>query len=200
MVPAASISQAIRQAATFTGGQAWPILCDAIGQAIVAWAPTPGNVVIQGVSTGVVGSGTVTGVFQIFGPPVLVPNAMTAGGLTGTTVAPIGTAIGLGLIQSLSGSLQYQGTSVGVAQGTDVSMVVSTNVPTLTAALQAAHAGILSAQGGSGAVLPAFYTSIAAGIAAMLDTAVTLPAAGVVTPAGPLGPGSSTGTTVSFVV
>jgi hypothetical protein len=199
MVPAAAISQAIRGAASFSGGQTWALLCDAIGNAVASWAVLPGSILIQGVTTGVIGSGTVTGTLTFTGSPSLVVAQMTAGGLIGATTPQVGTAIGTGLLSSLSGAMLYQGVSVGVASGTDLSFVASVSTPSLVSALQLAHLGTTGALGGSGASLPAFYTSIAAGVAAIIQTGVTL-GSGIVAPAGPLGPGSSTGTSTSFVV
>ena len=199
MVPASAISASIQGAASFPGGQTWPLLADAIGNAIATWAVVPGNIVIQGVTAGVIGSGTVTGVLTFTGPPTLVVAQMLAGGLTGQTVNQVGTAIGTGLLTSLSGSMTYQGVSVGVAVGTDVSFIASVNSATLSSALQLAHVALTGALGGSGSSLPSFYTAIAAGIAAIIQTGVTL-GSGIVAPAGPVGPGSSTGTSISFVV
>lgn len=199
MVPASAISSSIRGAASFSGGTTWPLLCDAIGNAFTTWAAIPGNVVIQGVSSGVVGVGTVMGFFQFVGSPALASAALMAGGMTGVTAPQIGTAIGTGLLSSLTGTLQYQGISTGVGSGTDVSLIITVNQATLTNALQLAHTAICAAQGGSGSSLPSFYSAISGSIVAILQTAVTSPV-GVVTPSGPLGPGSSVGTTISFLV
>jgi hypothetical protein len=138
---------------------------------------------------------------QFTGDPSLVIGAMQGGGLSGTTVASIGSAVGLGLLSSLNGAFQYQGVSVGVGQGTDVSLIIGTNVATLTSTLQATHAALCAGfGGGSGSATPALYSALAAGIAAMLATGVTVPGTGIVTPAGPLGPASSVGTSLSFVI
>lgn len=198
MVPASAISASIIGSASFPGGQTWSLLANAIGSALSTWAVTPGNVVIQGVSTGAVGAGTVTGFLQLTGSPSLVVAQMTAGGLTGQSVTQVGTAIGLGVLTSLSGSLTYQGVSTGVALGTDISSVVSVNTPSLASTLQATHTALAGTLGGSGSSLPSFYTAIASGIAAMVQTGVTL-GSGIVVPAGPVGPGSSVGTTISIL-
>ena len=198
MVPATAISQAIRGSATFPGGQTWAFLCDAIGTAVATWAVVSGNIVVQGVTQGVIGSGVVTGVLQIVGPPSLVATQMTFGGLAGVTTPQVGAAIGSGLVTSLSGATPYQGVSLGVGMGTDLSVVASVNPVTLAVALRLAHSSLTGALGGSGAILPAFYTGIAQGIAALIQTGVTL-GTGVVAPSGPLGPGSSVGTSLSIV-
>jgi hypothetical protein len=201
MVPATAISSSIRSAAGFPGGNSWPLLCDALGNALSTWAVVPGNVTIQGATAGVIGAGTVFGTMQFTGDPSLVIGAMQGGGLSGTTVTSIGSAIGLGLLSSLNGAFQYQGVSVGVGQGTDVSLILGTNVATLTSTLQLAHSAICAGfGGGSGSATPTLYSALAAGIAAMLATGVTVPGTGIVTPAGPLGPALSVGTSLSLVI
>jgi len=200
MVPATAISSAIRGAASFPGGNTWPLLCDAIGNAVATWAVVPGNVVVQGVSTGVVGAGTVLGFMQFNADPALITSAIQGAGLAGTTVSRLGSALTLGLTSSLSGSLQYQGVSAGVAQGTDISLVASANTATLITALQSAHSALAAVLGGSGASNPVLYSALASGISIFFSTGITLPGTGIVTPAGPLGPASSVGTTVSVIV
>lgn len=145
------------------------------------------------------GAGTVTGMLTFTGPASLVPAQMTAGGLTGRTTPQAGTAIGLGLLSSLNGLVPYLGVSTGVGSGTDASVVTSVNLPTLVVAFRLAHVALLGALGGHGSSLPAFYTGIASGIAAIIQTGVTL-GSGIVAPSGPLGPGSSVGTTLSTIV
>lgn len=194
------ISAAIRGAASFPGGQTWGLLADAVGNAFTTWAVVPGNVLVQGVTTGVIGSGTVVGTIQFTGGPTLVVAGMSGGGLLGTTVPQVGTAIGTGLMTALSGTLTYQGTSVGVAVGLDVSFIPTANVATLASALQLAHVALTATLGGTGANQPSFYSAIAAGIVDLVETGVTVPGTGIVTPAGPVGPSSSAGTSISFLV
>lgn len=200
MVPASAISSAIQGAASFPGGATWPLLCNAIGNAVSTWAVAPGNVLVQGVSTGVVGAGTVTGLLQFSPDPATVSSVIQGAGLAGTTVSQLGTALTLGMLSSLNGSLQYQGVSAGVAQGLDVSLVATVNTATLITALQSAHSALASALGGSGASNAVLYSALAAGIATIFSTGTTLPGTGIVTPAGPLGPASSVGATVSVIV
>ena len=200
MVPASAIAASIQGSASYPGGQTWALLAQAIGNALSTWAVTPGNILVQGVSTGVVGAGTVTGFMQLTGGPALVVAGMSGGGLTGTTVAQVGTAIGTGLISSLSGTLTYQGISTGVGSGLDVSFIPSVNSATLASALQLAHVALTAVLNGTGSSLPSFYTAIATGIASLIQTGVTLPGTGIVVPSGPLAPGSSVGTTISFLV
>lgn len=201
MVPATAISSAIRGAAGFPGGNSWPILCDAIGNAVSTWAVVPGNVTIQGATAGVVGAGTVLGIMQFNGDPATAAAVMQGSGLAGNSASQVATAISAGLLSSLSGTLQYQGVSVGVAQGTDISAVIAVNTATLITQLQASHVALCGAfGGGTGSATPVLYSAIASGIAVILSTGVTLPGSGIVTPAGPLGPASSVGTSISFVI
>ncbi len=199
MVPASAISLAIRGSATFAGGPTWPLLCDAIGNAVSAWAVVPGNILILGVTNGVIGAGTVTGLLQITGPASIMAETLTSGGLVGATASQLGLAIGLGLISSLSGQLTYVGVSTGVGSGIDLSAVTQANAYTLAPILRLNHAPLTAGFGGSGAQLPAFYDAISVGIAAMLLTGMTVPGSGVVVPSGPLGPGGSVGTSLNTV-
>jgi hypothetical protein len=133
--------------------------------------------------------------------PATASVAMQGAGLSGNSASQVATAISSGILSSLSGTLQYQGLSVGVAQGTDVSLVAAVNTATLITQLQASHTALCgSFGGGSGSRTPVLYAAIASGIAAILSTGVTVPGAGIVTPAGPLGPASSVGTSTSFVI
>lgn len=200
MVPASVISAAIQGSSSFPGGPTWSLLADAVGNALATWSVVPGNIVIQGVTTGAVGSGQVIGTLQLTGGPSLVVAGLTAGGISGATVAQVGSAIGSGILTSLSGTLRYQGVSAGVAVGLDVSFVASANPSTLASAIQLAHIASTSALGGSGSALPSLYTALAVGIVSLIQTAVTVPGTGVVTPAGPVGPGSTVGTSTSFIV
>jgi tRNA threonylcarbamoyl adenosine modification protein YeaZ len=98
------------------------------------------------------------------------------------------------------GSFTGLRTATGVAQGLDLSLVASVNVATLITSLQSAHSALTSALGGSGSSNPILYSALSSGIATSLSTGTTLPGTGIVTPAGPLGPASSVGTTVSVLV
>jgi hypothetical protein len=197
LVPASAIALAIRGSATFAGGPTWPLLCDAIGNAVSAWAVVPGNVVLAGVTNGVIGAGTSTGLLVFNASPSLAVAAMTSGGLAGESASQVGQAIALGLLASLSGSVPYQGVSVGVSSGVDVSSVTFVNTAALGAALQAAHLSATAALGGSGSRTPVLYTSLASGIAVIIATGTTLLGTGVVAPVGPVGPASGVGSSVS---
>lgn len=194
MIPASVIASQLRASANFPGGQTLGPLCQALAQGIVSWLP---SVVIQGATTGVLGAGTVTGTLAFQGQVPLVLSALS-GGLHGQNAQALARMITLGLNGSLTGS-PYQGVSTGVGQGTDVSVVTGVAAPALATAIQAAHASICAGLGGSGSLLPAFYTSLAAGIAVIVQTGVTIPVA-VVAPTGPLGPASGVGTSLSSLV
>jgi hypothetical protein len=191
MIPPATITAALRSSAPFPGGPTFDILCQAIANATVSWLPSVG---LTGVTAGVVGAGTVTGVMGFASAPPLVLAAMS--GLTGQNVSALATVLSVGLNSGLAG-LPYAGVSAGVATGTDVSVVSRADPTTLAAALRTVHAGLCAAQGGSGAQAPNFYTALANGIVVVVRTGT---GAGAVAPSGPMGPSSSVGTSTSAPV
>lgn len=193
MIPPVAIASQLRASAIFPGGPTLGPLCMAIAQAVVAWLPT--GVTITGVTTGVVGTGTVNGTLAFAANPAAVAQAM---GFTGPNTSGIARMLTLGLNGSLTGS-PYQGVSIGVGQGTDVSIVGGPNIPALVGLLQSSHAATCAGLGGTGSLYPGFYQGIANGIAIIVQSGVTLPVAQV-TPSGPLGPASSVGTSLSALV
>jgi len=192
MIPPAVIAAALRTSAPFPGGPAFDLLCQAIANATVTWLPT--GVTLVGVTTGVVGAGTVTGTLAFAGTPPLVLAAMAA--LPGPNAPALATTLAAGLNAGLAG-LPYAGVSTGVGTGTDASRVVSANVPTLAQVLRTAHIAACAVQGGTGSTVPVFYDALAAGIAAVVITGTGL---GAVAPTGPLGPSSSVGVSASVPV
>lgn len=192
MIPPAVIAAALRTSAPFPGGPAFDLLCQAIANAVTAWLPA--GVTLAGVTTGVVGAGTVTGTLTFVGAPPAVLGAM--GALQGPNVPALATTLAAGLPAGLAG-LPYAGVSAGVGTGTDVSLVASTNVPALSAALRTAHSAACAVQGGTGSAVPAFYDALASGIAVVIATGAGV---GAVAPTGPLGPSSSVGTSTSVPV
>lgn len=192
MLPPATIAAALRTSATFPGGPAFNILCQAIANAIVTWLPA--GVGLTGVTTGVIGGGTVTGTLAFASTPPPVLAAMS--GLAGQNAPALATLLSVGLNSGLAG-LPYAGVSTGVATGTDVSAVTRADPASLATILRTVHAGLCAAQGGSGAQSPVFYTAIANGISVVLFTGI---GAGAVAPTGPVGPSSSVGTSISVPV
>lgn len=195
MIPPATLAAALRSAAPFPGGPTLDILCQALATAITGWLPT--GVALVGVTAGVVGAGTVTGTLVFSGTPAAVLGAM--GAFTGPTASPFSVMLSAGLNAGLAG-LPYAGVSVGVGSGTDLSHVVSVNVPALATVLRSTHSAMCGPMGGSGAQVPGFYEALAAGVGVVVLTGGTLPPTGVVAPSGPLGPSSSVGTSTSVPV
>ncbi len=192
MLPPTVIAAALRTSAPFPGGPAFDLLCQAIANATVTWLPT--GVTLTGVTTGVVGAGTVTGALAFAGTPPLVLAAMAA--LPGPNAPALATTLAAGLNSGLAG-LTYAGVSTGVGTGTDVSRVVSANIPALAQVLRTAHSALCAAQGGTGSTVPVFYDALAAGIATVVITGTGI---GAVAPTGPLGPSSSVGVSASVPV
>lgn len=168
------------------------LFCQAIAIATVTWLPT--GVSLTGVTTGVIGAGTVTGTLAFASTPPSVLAAMS--GLTGQNAPALATLLSVGLNSGLAG-LTYAGVSTGVAIGTDVSAVTRADPTSLATILRSVHAGLCAALGGSGALSPIFYTAIANGISVAVLMGI---GTGVVAPTGPLGPGSSVGTSLSVPV
>lgn len=197
MIPPTTISNAIRSSADFPGGPTFDPLCQTIANSLVAWLPT--GVTLQGVTAGVIGAGTVTGTLTFAGLTPTVASILSSGGLSGQVSPRFAQALTLGLNSGLLGCT-YAGVSTGVASGTDMSHVTSVNTVTLAGTLQVTHASFCAALGGSGALNPLWYTCLASAIGSIILTGVTLPASGIVLPTGPLGPGSSVGTSLSVPV
>lgn len=193
MLPPTTIAAALRSSAPFPGGPTFDLLCQAIANAVVSWLPT--GVTLVGVTTGVMGAGTVTGTLSFMSTPATVLAAM-AGTFRGQTAPQLATVISVGLNTGLMG-LTYTGVSVGVATGTDVSHVVSANPTALAQVLRSVHSGLCAIQRGTGAQAAGFYEALAAGISTVVLTGMTIPP-GVVAPSGPAGayPGVGTSTSV----
>ena len=192
MIPPATVYQALRTSATFPGGPSFDLLCQAVATSVTSWLP--GGVSLVGVTTGVIGAGTVTGAITFTGVPAAVLGAMSA--LPGPNTPALATVISNGITAGLAG-LPYLGASVGVGTGADVSRVVSVNVPALAAVLRTTHASLCAVQGGTGSRVPAFYDALASGIVTVILTGTGF---GAVAPTGPLGPSSSVGTSTSVPV
>ena len=192
MIPPATISQSLRHSAGFSGGPTYEILCQAIGNALVTWLPT---VTLTGVTTGVIGAGTVTGTLTFTGLLPAVLAALTGAGLQGQAVQGLATGLVNGL--TVLNGLTYLGNSTGVATGTDTTFVTVANTTSLASILQGVHTSLCSAQGGTGSSVPGFYTGIANAIGTIVSTGI---GTGVVAPAGPVGPSSSAGTSLSHPV
>lgn len=197
MIPPTVIISALRASATFPGGPTFPIFCQTIANSVTAWLPT--GVTVVGVTSGAVGAGTVSGTMLFSGSPALTLAAMSSHGFNGPTSTSLAQVLTLGLNTSLVG-LTYAGVSTGVATGTDSSHVTAVNLPSLVTLLQTNHRALCAPLGGTGAQVPGFYTGLAAGIGAIIQTGVTAIPSGIVAPTGPVGVGATVGTSVSSFV
>lgn len=184
------ITAAIAAAGPELKGIVWVRLTVVLGIAVATWAQVPANLAMQGVTTGAAGSGVVTGKMAVTPAPLPVPAAVSAATVVGLDAASVARAVGLGVAAAFNASATYQGVSVGVGSGTDVSKVSLSNGPSLVAAIQAA--ALSTAFGG--VVMPRVATGLGTGIAALLLTGTGI---GVV--AGPVGPAPGAGTSVSRV-
>jgi hypothetical protein len=192
VIPPTTLATALRSSAPFPGGPTFDILCQTIASAVTSWLPL--GVGLTGVTTGVVGAGTVTGALTFAG---LQPTVLAAmGAFAGPNAPALATVIANGLTAGLSG-LPYLGVSAGVGTGTDVSRVSRADPVTLSTTLRTVHAGLCAVQGGTGSTVPGFYEALASGIVAVILTGT---GTGAVAPTGPLGPSSSVGTSTSVPV
>lgn len=197
MIPPSVLTTAIKSSADFPGGPTFDLLCQAIASSLVSWLPT--GVTLQGVTAGVIGAGVVSGMLTFAGSTPTVSGILSSGGLVGQVSPRLAQALTSGLNSGLSGCT-YTGISTGVASGTDVSHVASVNLATLASTLQTNHSALCSPLGGHGALNPSWYICLASAIGSIILTGVTTPVSGIVTPTGPLGPGSSVGTSLSVPV
>lgn len=197
MLIPANITRAINQAADFPGGPSFYTITNAVGLSLPPWIGS--GVVVNGITTGVTGSGVVTGNMIFLGVVSDVAQSLQSGGVGGTQSERFSRALTLGITEAMTGC-QYTGVSAGVSSGTDISMISSVNTATLASLLEATHRGLCSPLGGGGSIAPGFYLALANGIASILRTGVTIPGSGVVAPSGPVGPLPGVGTSVSSIV
>ena len=188
-VVASAVTAAILAAGPDLTGSSFIRLATVVGIAVSAWAPVPANVILQGVTAGAVGAGTVTGKLYV-GPAPLPVSASALAVLFGNVAPSVARAIGVGVANALNASALYQGASVGVGTGTDVSKVSSANGVSLVAALSLAATSTVF----SGVDVPRICAALGPGIAALLLTG-----SGVGVVAGPVGPSPGAGTSTSWV-
>ena len=151
--------------ASFPGTKNMPLIATAVGNAMLSWLPIFFNVLNQGVTVGVAGSGTVNG--KMF----FVPNGATIGtlqaaGINGINATGIGTSVENGTAAILNSSAQYTGSSIGVGVGADVSKVSFANSATLIGIL----IGNLQAAGINGTLASQLGTGLGNGLATLVAT------------------------------
>jgi hypothetical protein len=186
---APTLSQAIIAAGPDLKGVLFARVATFIGIGVATWALVPANLALQGVTTGAVGSGTVMGKMYVVPAPLPVPaQALTV--LFGVQASSVARAVGLGIAAGFNASAAYQGASVGVGTGSDISKVSLANGPSLVLALSAAAAST----GLVGVDIARLCAALGPGIATLLLTGT---GTGVV--AGPVGPSPGAGTSISRV-
>lgn len=171
-------------------GVSWARLASVVGVAVSAWALSPSNVALQGVTAGAVGAGTVFGKVFITPAPIIVPTSALAV-LFGNMAPSVARAVGLGVAAAFNSSALYQGASAGVGTGTDLSKVSLSNGPALVLALNAAAGSMTLA----GVDVPRVMVALGTGVANLVLTGT-----GVGTVAGPVGPSPGAGTSTSWVL
>lgn len=186
-----TVASALVAAAPELVGPDWLRLSTVLGNAIAAWAVVPANVVLNGVTTGVAGSGTVNGTVSVAPNVPLVAGALTSAGFAGPNSASLAKAVAVGVATSFTASALYQGASVGVGSGSDVSTITAANPVALSGIIQATA----SAAGMNGPNIAQLSVGVGNGVAALLLTGT-----GVGVVAGPGGPVPGAGTSVSRVV
>lgn len=181
-------SSALAASAPFPGGPSFPLMTTAIGNAFTAWAPVPGNVILSGITSGVAGSGVVTGTIILPPNPALVVSIFSSFGIIGPTSSLLATAIAIGFSTAMS-TVQYQGVSVGVSAGSDVSRIIPVNIPVLSALILANYPT-------PGVLTPVLAGAISTAVATLLTTATGI---GVVVPLVPA-PSPAAGTSISSMI
>lgn len=167
-VVSAAITSAILAAGQgiFPGSQNLPRIATAVGRSLPTWLPVPTNVLVQGVTTGVLGGGTVNGKLFVTGGAALVVAGLAAAGMTGPAASGLGTAVGSGVASVLNSTAQYTGSSPGVGVGSDVSKISLSNSGTLIAILL----GNLQGAGVNGPLASQLATGLGTGIARIVQT------------------------------
>lgn len=168
-VVTAALTSAILAAgqATFPGSQNLPKIASAIGKSIPQWLPIPTNVLVQGVTAGVAGGGSVNGKMFVQNGVALVVAGLNQAAVNGPSAQGLGTAVGSGVASVLNSSLQYTGASPGVGVGTDTSKVTLSNSATLIGILLSN----LQAAQVNGQQAPRLASGLGLGIANLVQTA-----------------------------
>lgn len=153
---------------TFVGSRTAVVVSEALASSLVLWLP---SVVTAGVSTGVLGAGSVVGSMSMVGDPSLMTTALMGSGCSGNTVGLVGSWLGSSLIAGFGGCV-YSGVS-GVVVGSDVSSVVSASSESLRVILNAQWSRVCVSAGGLGLMGDdRFLAGFAVGASALTMTAV----------------------------
>lgn len=151
-------------------GPAFPPFCTALGNAIYSWAVgQPQNILLNGVSTGLVGAGTIlvpSSVVIVPPNPALIQAALSGSQYNGPLAPSLASVISSGLSQAFV-QANYTGVVGGVGSGQDISHVVLANPATLIPLMLAQFSSLL----GQGPLALNLATGISIGIANLLLTA-----------------------------
>lgn len=115
--------------------QVLPSFLNVIALAVSAWVSNPLNVQIQGVTSGLAGTGNVLGSTLFVTPSGLVLAELQNAGLTGPTSVGLAQIVESALAQVFVGA-SYQGASTGVGSGSDVISNITADAASLVALLQ----------------------------------------------------------------
>jgi len=187
---ASLITTSILAAGPELQGFVWRQIAAALGSAVNSWALSGANLTLLGATTGVIGSGTVLGKFQVNPAPLPVPLSMEGHFLLGPNAGIVGRAVGVGVATAFNSGASYRGTSMGVGVGTDASKVVVSNGSTLTTLIR----GTAASMGIQGVNMGVLSGAFGTGIATLLLAGTGL---GSVTGVG--GPSAAVGTSRSSV-
>jgi len=183
------ITVAILAAGPGLKGPVFGQVAAAIGLAVTQWIQLPGNVVLNGVTTGTAGAGSANGKFAM--PVAPLPGTFPANTLLGPMGLEVSAAVGIGVSTALNATAQFTGVSAGVGTGSVVAKVTVANPYTLLPLI----AVNLAAQGIIGPQALLFSKACAEGIAALVMMGG---GAGVVV--GPPSPSGSVGTSICKLV
>lgn len=185
------ITAQIRLAAPKLSGPDWIKLSSSLGKAMYGWIVNPANVQLQGVTTGIVGGGSVPTGKVLVAP--LVPAVMgtfVGSKLVGVDSVKIAKATAMGTANAINMAGEYYGASAGVGVGSDISKVIVANPKTLQAMLQ----GVFGASILTGADCIKLAKGVSLGVSSILMTGGGV--GGVVGGGGPIPSG---GTSKCFI-
>ena len=185
-----ALTAAITAAGPELKGVDFTALATVVGTAVVTWWQSTSHRSVQGVTSGLIGSGTVSGKIFVSPDPSPMVGAFSAAGLVGPTAPSVARAIGTGLAVTINTSGQYVGVAAGVGVGSDTTVALVPNQPALVGILMTSALPRFS-----GFDVLKLATAIASGTAAIM---LTGKGTGVVVGGG--GPLPAGGTSISWVV
>lgn len=185
------ITTQIRLAAPKLSGPDWIKLSSSLGKAIYGWVINPANVQLQGVTTGIVGGGSVpTGKVIVVPLVPAVLGSFIGSNLKGVESVKIAKATAIGTAAAINLAGEYYGASAGVGVGSDISKVIVANSKVLQGILQ----GVFSASILTGSDCIRLSKGVSLGVSSILMTGGGV--GGVVGGGGPLPSG---GTSKCFI-